>query len=66
MQGLVETLDNGHHVIRDVPVDLAPGMYQTKVLGMKFSENGLKFELQFIGPYNEQDPCLIPLIKAAT
>jgi hypothetical protein len=49
--------------INGLPENLPPGKYQTRLVEVKLTKDGLDFELDFIGPYDPADPCLIPLIK---
>lgn len=52
--------------IVDLPDNLPPGKYQTRVLESSswINENGrlaLKLKVQFAGPYDSDNPCLLPL-----
>ena len=50
----------------EIPEDLAPGWYNTKVLSAEVIEGAFVFNLKFLNtPYDPNNPCLLPLIKHA-
>lgn len=48
-----------------VPDDLPPGRYATRVREARFEGGELAVDLEFWGPYDESDPCLMPITKHA-
>jgi len=50
----------------DIPDDLPPGKYKTRVTKQtRWDGNTLVIAVQYIGPWDDNDPCLVPMIKKA-
>jgi hypothetical protein len=50
---------------QDIPHDLPPGKYNTRVVRSYCQNDDVVIELEFIGTPYERFSCLIPLIKEA-
>lgn len=56
--------------ISGIPDDLPPGKYSTRVVRAYWfvdrdDDTTTMFELEYVGPYNEDNPCLLPFTKDA-
>ncbi len=50
--------------VRGMPDSLPPGKYRTRVSKeSRWTKDDLVIVVDFVGPYDDNDPCLFPLTK---